>query len=168
MKTKWYIKFVNKDMTPIYGNHRMKFVVGEWMPKRRVVMCKSGYHACEIDQASNWSGHYGSRAFVCLLNGPVTVGHDKVAARSVKLVFEIDTKQVVKIANREREKRIKQDGYFTPLALSKAKMDWRLDRAISAVYGDPAVDDYKFGLMNRYSKVVSKYIEKELRKLGYK
>ncbi len=134
--TTWY-KVLAPDGTPVNGGHGKWSLPhdgqsGEWMPKRKPVLCETGWHLCKRNTVVQFLRGNAVSVFVAEGRGRYDVGWDKISyeqARLVSLVGTLDTRRLRLLAAdfAERalprfEKRYPHDG--RPRAAIQAARDY--------------------------------------------
>lgn len=178
MKTKWYLKVTTENLGSPYAAWNGRYKIGKWLPNRKPDMCASGWHATSLKRLKHYLSWY-HRVFVCVVDGEVIEDEYKIAAERMMLVFELGINnpafarflgQRVRAKRRKLIDKILKDGYFTRKAINSRRSD--IVSAISEHYGEVDIDWCKYLVGACSDKVerelLTKWIESQLRKLGYK
>lgn len=175
MKTKWYLKVTDKHMRPLFCNSHYQYKLGEWTPPRRkLVMCESGWHVTSAASLGMWMLHSDNRLFVCISDGKTGDNSwaDKTVCRSIQLLFEVKWKDIQPWFLRDVRKALRASGLFTEKFIRKAIEDRGLEREMAAgYYGGGFSNIERFARVmrdnTRLQKKFNRYVERRLKSMGY-
>lgn len=171
MKTKWYLKFVDSDMTATMSAHHFKFKVGVWTPRRNPIICKSGWHVSDMKNINRFDG-YLYRMFVCIAQGKSDSTDLKSAHERIMLVFEVNPQDFKKYLDKAYDDRIASSGYFTRKGMREIKKGGRLADAAGLVLGHRNTCDIhevaiRLAISPEFRRYFTRYVNRRLKSLGY-
>lgn len=169
MKTKWYLKATTDNLRPPIACTRLKYKIGEWMPKRRISLCSSGWHVTDMENIHRFS-RYNSRLFVCVARGKSEDGNYKSVHEQIKLVFEIREGEFDAHFKKKYLAKIKNSGLFTPKAIRLYNaLDWRMRETIERYFGAYYSTNVCSELRDNaeFRKHFARFVNRKLRELGY-